>query len=98
MLEQAIIANGEVPALHNRLGVILATRLKEYPRAVRALERAIDLDPDNFSFKNNLGKILSMQADDEDGAPKKKGGLFGLLKKDDQQVIVRARKYRPKEF
>ena len=59
LLREAIALNPNAPALHNRLGVILSTRLRRYDEATSALFRAVELDSDNPTFKNNLGKVLS---------------------------------------
>jgi hypothetical protein len=94
LLEQALSANPEVAAIHNRLGVILATRLKEFDRASVALQRAIELDPNNPSIKNNLGKVLGMQQDKLEKNPRR--GIFGG--KDEGDIVVKHRTYRPKLF
>ena len=38
------------------------------------------------------------QAADEREPKKKKRGLFGGSKKEDAEVVIKTRKYRPKEF
>lgn len=78
LLEKALAHRPNAAALHNRLAVVLATRLKEFDRAFACLERAIDLDPDNPAYKNNLGKVMVWhQAAVEAGRlQKKSGGLF----------------------
>lgn len=99
LLEEAVKAKPDAAGLYNRLGVVLATRLKEFVRATQMLQKAIDLDPDNPTYKNNLGKVLAWeQAADEREPKKKKRGLFGGLRKEDAEVVVKTRKYRPKEF
>ncbi|MBI5493453.1 MAG: tetratricopeptide repeat protein [Deltaproteobacteria bacterium] len=100
LLEQAVEANGEVGALHNRLGVVLATRLKDFDRATEALQRAIELEPDNPTFKNNLGKVLAWAEAARDKDPKrgkKKGGFFSRGQ-EEEKVVIKAHKYRPKMF
>jgi hypothetical protein len=100
LLEQAIQAKPDAAGLYNRLGVVLATRLKEFDRAFTVLEKAIELDPDNPSFKNNLGKVLAWQEAASERDKKKKGGFFSKREKDKDadQVVIRAKKFRPKEF
>ncbi|MEW5855428.1 MAG: hypothetical protein AB2A00_42035, partial [Myxococcota bacterium] len=94
LLEKAISINDEVGPIHNRLGVVLAIHLKEYERAVTCIQRAIELDPNNLSYKNNLGKVLAMQQAKLDREPKKKS----FFKESENEVIIKARKFRPKEF
>jgi len=99
LLEEAVKVKPDAAGLYNRLGVVLATRLKEFVRATQVLQKAIDLDPDNPTYKNNLGKVLAWeQAADEREPKKKKRGLFGGSKKEDAEVVIKTRKYRPKEF
>jgi tetratricopeptide (TPR) repeat protein len=59
LLRDAIKANPKNGQLHNRLGVVLATRLKDFTAAMSALFRAVELEPDNAAFRNNLGKVLA---------------------------------------
>ncbi len=44
---------------HNRIGVILAMRKREFDRAAAEIERAIALDPGNAHYRNNLGKVMA---------------------------------------
>jgi hypothetical protein len=46
-------------AFHNRIGVILAMRKREFDRAASEIERAIALEPDNAHYRNNLGKVIA---------------------------------------
>lgn len=59
LLRDAIKVNPDNAHVHNRLGVILATRLKDFSNAMSSLFRAVELEPENQSFRNNLGKVLA---------------------------------------
>jgi hypothetical protein len=69
--------------VHNRLGVLLATRRKEYQRATDHLIRAVELDPENAVFRNNLGKVLGLEdaGVDGSGASDKLKGIVARFKK-----------------
>jgi tetratricopeptide (TPR) repeat protein len=45
-------------AFHNRIGVILAMRKREFDRAAAEIQKAISLEPDNPHYRNNLGKVM----------------------------------------
>lgn len=94
LLQQALDLDPRAAALHNRLGVLLATRLKRYHEASASVMRAIELNPSNPAYKNNLGKILAKEEDEIERQgikPKKKN-----KNEDDGAVIVK--KLRPKLF
>ena len=59
ILEQGVSRYPQAAAFHNRIGVILALRKRDYEAAVQAIQRAIDIDPDNLHYKSNLGKIVA---------------------------------------
>jgi hypothetical protein len=61
LLEKALHERKE-PAFYNRLGVILATKKREFHRAQQLIETAIELSPGNATYQHNLGKVLSMAA------------------------------------
>jgi hypothetical protein len=46
-------------SFHNRIGVILAMRKREFDRAAAEIERAIAIDPGNAHYRNNLGKVIA---------------------------------------
>ncbi|MBM4281980.1 MAG: tetratricopeptide repeat protein [Deltaproteobacteria bacterium] len=46
-------------SFHNRIGVILAMRKREFDRAASEIERAIAIDPGNAHYRNNLGKVIA---------------------------------------
>jgi len=41
------------------MGVILALKKRDSEGAVAAIQRAIEIAPDNLHYKNNLGKIVA---------------------------------------
>lgn len=45
-------------AFHNRIGVILAMRKREFDRAAAEIQKAIGLEPDNPHYRSNLGKVM----------------------------------------
>lgn len=59
ILEQGVERFPNAAAFHNRIGVILALRKRDYEGAVHAIQLAIDIDPDNLHYKSNLGKIVA---------------------------------------
>jgi hypothetical protein len=77
LLRQAVQANPQNAAAWNRLGLLLATRIKDVDGALNAMTRAIELSPNDPTFKNNFGKIAAMA---DRGGPepddKKSGGLL----------------------
>lgn len=93
LLQKALERAPKSPQLHNRIGVLLATRLKRYKEAAEHVLRAIDLAPGNLAYKNNLGKILAKEESAIHKMPmkheKKKGG-------DEERVVVKT--IRPKFF
>lgn len=97
LLRQALDINPRAAPIYNRLGVILATRLKQYAPASQALLQACELDPGNLAYKNNLGKILVMEEKEVDSKRKKKG-LADRLLGGKEDANVRVRTIRPKQF
>ena len=59
LLEQGIAMQPNLAPFHNRLGVILAINKGEYMRAARYVKAAVELEPDNMHYRNNLGKIVA---------------------------------------
>ncbi len=58
-LEKGVRAAPNPAAFHNRIGVLLAMRKKDYERARDEIEKAIALEPKNDHYKNNLGKVMA---------------------------------------
>jgi tetratricopeptide (TPR) repeat protein len=78
LLEWAIEDDPD-PAAYNRLGVLLATRKRQFARARSLVETAISLAPNNRAYQHNLAKILQMEAvidvvKQERGGPNKRRG------------------------
>ncbi|MBI1949256.1 MAG: tetratricopeptide repeat protein [Deltaproteobacteria bacterium] len=68
--------------VHNRLGVLLATRAKDFKAAYNASMRAVELEPENATYKSNMMKILArVESDDMPVKDKPRGGLLGGLLK-----------------
>jgi hypothetical protein len=83
ILERALKTQKDA-AIYNRLGVILATRKKDFTRGRELVERALELMPSNETYRHNLGKILSYAATRDLSArkdTKSAGGLFGIFGK-----------------
>jgi tetratricopeptide (TPR) repeat protein len=57
-LEKGVRAAPNPAAFHNRIGVLLAMRKKDYERARDEIEKAIALEPKNDHY-NNLGKVMA---------------------------------------
>jgi tetratricopeptide (TPR) repeat protein len=49
-------------SFYNRLGILLAQKKRELVLAERMLRRALDLDPDNHVYVQNLARVLSALA------------------------------------
>jgi Flp pilus assembly protein TadD len=84
-MQQALDANSDAAHVHNRMGLLLATRFKKFSQASEHLMRACELEPNNVVYKNNLGKIIAL-ADERNaraGAPSAKAekGMLGKLKR-----------------
>lgn len=77
LLHLALDVNPRAGVLHNRLGVVLATRLKEYEAACDALIRACELEPHNDTYKANLMKIMERaEAERGQGKQAARKGFF----------------------
>jgi hypothetical protein len=85
LMQQALDANPSAAHVHNRMGLLLATRFKKFSQASEHLMRACELEPSNVVYKNNLGKIIAVA--DERGArqgspsAKSEKGMLNKLKK-----------------
>lgn len=64
-------------AAHNKLAVLLATKLRQFKPAYDAAIKAVELEPNNMSYQSNMMKILA-KVDDAD-RPKAKAESGGLL-------------------
>lgn len=63
LLQRALKSRPDQPAIHNRLGILLA-RQKIYDRAAEHLMRAVELDGERPAYRNNLAKVLGLAAAD----------------------------------
>jgi hypothetical protein len=89
LLEDAIEVNPKAGPLYNRLGVILATRLKRFDEALAHLKRAVELEPGNLVYMNNFSKVTGMQQSALEKAPERG---------DKKTKTVPVKKMRPKLF
>lgn len=64
MLRHALHVNPRAASVLNLLGVILATRRKEYKEAIDLLLKACELEPLNAAYKRNLEKVMEHGVDD----------------------------------
>jgi hypothetical protein len=78
LLRHALQVNPNGAAIHNLLGVLLATRRKDFGGAIEALMKACELEPVNAAYKRNLEKVMEKNIAAGKGG-KKKGR--GFLKK-----------------
>ncbi len=69
----------EAAVLHSKLALILVNQRKDYARAVKLLERASELEPDNTLFQQSLLKVTSLAAASAGARKEQKRGLFARL-------------------
>lgn len=85
LLRLCISDQPNVAGFHNRLGVLLAARLKDYPNAIIHLTKATELQPENPTYRNNLGKIIAAAAasdgDENASAQEAPGGFWSSFRK-----------------
>lgn len=63
--------------LYNKLALILVSQRKDYDQAAALLERAVELEPHNVVFQQNLLKVVGLTAADTGvHRARGKGGLF----------------------
>lgn len=75
LLRKAIEVNPHAAVLYNRLGVVLATRLKDYATASQVLFEACELEPTNDTYMANLAKVAERAEIARDEAELKRAGL-----------------------
>jgi Flp pilus assembly protein TadD len=92
LLRQAVDISPKAGALHNRLGVVLAIRLKRFDEALGHLRTAIELEPNSVVYMNNYSKVTGMLESHLDKGPARTAAKKG----DDNKVIVG--RVRPKMF
>jgi tetratricopeptide (TPR) repeat protein len=65
-LLEAGIARVEKPApLYNRLALILVDQQRDYRRAEALLQKAVNLEPGNTVYQQNLFRVISLAASAE---------------------------------
>jgi type IV pilus assembly protein PilB len=62
VLEQAIAHSSSPAPLFNRLAIAVVKERRDLPAAEELLQKALELEPDNEVYRQNLLKILSMEA------------------------------------
>ena len=65
-------------AVHNKIAVLLATKLRRFKPAYDAAIKAVELEPGNMAYQSNMMKILT-KLDDADRPATTKGGGSGLF-------------------
>jgi hypothetical protein len=59
LLEKGLRLAPNPAAFHNRIGVLLAMRKRDFERARDEIQKAIALEPGNAHYRNNLGKVVA---------------------------------------
>ncbi|HZN93867.1 MAG TPA: tetratricopeptide repeat protein, partial [Myxococcales bacterium] len=86
VLKRAITQVKEPAALCNKLALILVNQRRDFHQAEELLNKAIELEPDNAVYQQNLFKVVGLAAErreNRSSTPSKGGGGFfsKLLKK-----------------
>lgn len=81
LLRKAIEVNPGAAVLYNRLGVVLATRKKDYAAAADALFRACEIEPSNDTYMANLAKVAERSERERAQAEADKASFGGLFRR-----------------
>ncbi|HVE81426.1 MAG TPA: tetratricopeptide repeat protein, partial [Myxococcales bacterium] len=86
ILKRAITQVKEPAALCNKLALILVNQRKDFRQAEELLNKAIELEPENAVYQQNLFKIVGLAAERRDSpgsrsGPGGSGGKGGFLSK-----------------
>ncbi|MDY7228605.1 tetratricopeptide repeat protein [Hyalangium rubrum] len=69
------LARASSPApLYNKLALILVNQRKDFSQASELLEQAVELEPNNPVFQQNLLKVVALAASAQTGSKGRKGG------------------------
>ncbi|MFY1830184.1 tetratricopeptide repeat protein [Myxococcus fulvus] len=79
VLTKAIDRAPDAAALHSKLALILIHQRKDYAQAARLLERAVELEPGNTVFQQNLLKVAALSAASAGERKERKPGLLARL-------------------
>ncbi|WP_205525482.1 tetratricopeptide repeat protein [Pyxidicoccus trucidator] len=79
VLTRAIARVPEAAVLYSKLALILVHQRKDYARAAELLERAVELEPGNAVFQQNLLKVTGLAAASAGERKPQKPGLFARL-------------------
>jgi tetratricopeptide (TPR) repeat protein len=74
------LAQVSAPApLYNKLALILVNQRKDFDQAAELLERAVELEPHNPVFQQNLLKVVGIVANSPGSRKEPKRGLLSRL-------------------
>jgi len=74
------LAQTSTPApLYNKLALILVNQRKDFAQAAELLERAVELEPHNPVYRQNLLTVVDIAASSPGGRKEPKRGLFSRL-------------------
>ncbi|WP_342375633.1 hypothetical protein NVS55_30680 [Myxococcus stipitatus] len=79
VLTKAIDQSPEAAVLLSKLALILVHQRKDYAQAARLLERAVELEPGNTVFQQNLLKVAALSAAASGQHKARKPGLLARL-------------------
>lgn len=80
LLEAAIRISRQAAFL-NRLGVLLAMKRRRYNEAQALIEEAIELSPDNKTYRHNLQQVLTMADSEAKNPNRRRRGLLGFFRR-----------------
>lgn len=78
VLKRALERAAAPAPLYNKLALILLHQRRDYSEAASLLERAVELEPNNSVYQQNLLKVVGLAAANS-GQRKERGGARGLL-------------------
>jgi len=77
VLKRALERAASPAPLYNKLALILIHQRKDYSEAASLLERAVELEPNNSVYQQNLLKVVGLAA--ANSGQRKERGARGLL-------------------
>jgi tetratricopeptide (TPR) repeat protein len=78
VLERAISRFKKPGPLYNKLAVIVLNQGKDYSRSEELLKKALEHEPDNAVYQQNLFKVVALAATSDN--KKRSGGFFARLR------------------
>ncbi|MBN1206776.1 MAG: tetratricopeptide repeat protein [Myxococcaceae bacterium] len=82
LLKRGLVRSSGPAPLYNKLALILVSQRKDFAQASELLERAVELEPANPVFQQNLLKVVSMAATAPESRKKPRGLLDRLTGRD----------------